>query len=139
MGADTKKIRTQDTLNLINYAYTNFEMIDTLGILNSEFNKNNLQININNSQEKAKLILDKKSNYIYPINKNEKKFSSSIYILENIKAPIKQNSKLGVIKLIFNGITLYEVDILSEEYISEISYFQYLNKVIKNIKFQFSN
>lgn len=114
-------------------------MIDTLEILNSEFNKNNLQININNSQKKAKLILDKKLNYIYPINKNEKKFSSSIYLLENTKAPINSNSKLGVMKLIFNGITLYEVDILSEDYIPEISYFQYLDKVIKNIKYQFSN
>lgn len=112
-------------------------MIDTLQILNSEFNKNNLSLNISNSQKKAKLILDKKANYIYPINKNEKNFSSSIYILENSIAPIESNSKLGIIKLLLNGETLYETNILSSEYIPEVTYCEYLNIIIKKIKQQF--
>lgn len=134
LGADTKKIRTQDTLNLINYAYNNFEMIDTSEILKDEFKKNISEIAINNSQEKAKLILNENPNYVYPIRKNEKNFSSSIYILENPIAPIEKNTKLGVIKLLLNGYTLYEVDILSEEYIPEITYLQYLNIIIEKIK-----
>lgn len=137
LGADTKKIRTQDTLNLINYAYSNFEMVDTSDILNSEFDKKNLQIHINNSQKEAKLVLDKRENYIFPINKTHKNFSSSIYILENTNAPIEKNSKLGIIKLLLNGETLYETDILSSEYIPEVTYFEYFNRIIKEIKTQF--
>ncbi len=130
LGADTKKIRTQDTINLINYAFNNFEMVNTFEILNYNFKKCNSPIKIKNSFEKASIKLDENNNYIYPINKNEKNFSTSIYLLNNAKAPIEKNSKVGIIKLEINGKPLYENDIITEEYIDEISFKEYFYFVI---------
>lgn len=134
LGADTKKNRTQDTINLINYAFNNFQMIDTFNILNTNFKKYNTEIEIINSFHKACLKLENKGNYIYPINKNEKNFSTSIYLLNNSKAPIFPNTKLGIIKLTINGKTLYENNILSASFVDKISFKEYLYYIISSWK-----
>ena len=137
LGADTKKIRTQDSLNLINYIYNNFEMIDTSEFLYSKFNIKNIKIQ--KSFKKASIYIENKKNYVYPISKNTKQFEVKIYFLNNQKAPLEKNSKVGVIKLFVNGNFLYENNILTKNKIEAISYKEYLYYTIKQINNFFTN
>lgn len=134
LGADTKKIRTQDSLNLINYTFKNFKMMDTYDIICSNFKKYNTEISVQNSFKKAKLKLKNKDNYLFPININNKDFSTSVYLLNNITAPLKEDAKIGVLKLELNGKTLCENDILNVEFIDKIKFNEYFWYVIKEIK-----
>lgn len=51
LGADTKKIRTTDSIKLIEYVYKNYKIIDIEKIVNEKFNEwrniNERQINVN--------------------------------------------------------------------------------------------
>ena len=134
LGADTKKIRTQDSLNLINYTFNNFKMMDTYDIINSNFKKINYTVNVQNSFSKAKLKLKTKENYLFPININDKDFSTSVYLLNNLIAPLEKESKIGVLKLELNGKTLCENDILNVEFIDKITFDEYFLYVIKKFK-----
>lgn len=134
LGADTKKIRTQDTLNLINYIFNNFKMMDTYNIICSNFEKFNTEIDVQNSFKKAKLKLKSKENYLFPINIHEKDFSTSVYLLNNITAPLEKDSKIGILKLELNGKTLYENDILNIEFVDKISFNEYFMYIIKKYK-----
>ncbi|MBP3595874.1 MAG: D-alanyl-D-alanine carboxypeptidase [Clostridia bacterium] len=134
LGADTKKIRTQDSLNLINYTFNNFKMMDTYDIINSNFKKINYTVNVQNSFSKAKLKLKTKENYLFPININDKDFSTSVYLLNNLVAPLEKESKIGVLKLELNGKTLCENDILNVEFIDKITFDEYFLYVIKKFK-----
>lgn len=134
LGADTKKIRTQDTLNLINYTFNNFKMMDTYDILSSNFEKFNSEINVQNSFKKAKLKLKSKENYLFPINIHEKDFSTSVYLLNNITAPLEKDSKIGILKLELNGKILYENDILNIEFVDKITFNEYFMYIIKKYK-----
>ncbi len=136
LGADTKKIRTTDTINLINYVYNNFEMLDTSKILKNNFNLNNYSIQ--NGSVPAELYLEAKNNYIYPVLKRENDFQTKIYILNNIKAPIQADTKIGTIKFYANNVFLYENDILVKESVSSTSFTQYLFFIIKKLKNQFN-
>lgn len=134
LGADTKKIRTQDSLNLINYTFKNFKMMDTYDIINSNFKKINYTVNVQNSFSKAKLKLKIKENYLFPININDKNFSTSVYLLNNLVAPLEKESKIGVLKLELNGKTLCENDILNVDFIDKITFDEYFLYVIKKFK-----
>ena len=72
LGADTKKIRTKDSIRLIEYIYSNYEIVDLEKIINEEYNKW-LKLN------KNKFIINKgKKNVL----KNQ--FETYLYVLEQI-------------------------------------------------------
>lgn len=132
LGADTKKIRTTDTINLINYIYNNFETIDTSDYINKKISTSVLDIKNTNSL--PKIYLEKKDNYIYPIEKNNNIFETKIYFLNNLKAPIKANSKIGTIKLYANNTFLYECNILLKENVYSYSCIENFYNLLKKIK-----
>ena len=132
LGANTKKERTQDTLNLINHIYNNYELVDTSKFLHQNFSEYNLKIK--NSLDKAKVAIKEKDNYIYPIPKNDiNNLKCKTFILENQKAPIIPNSKIGTIKVFVNNKILYETDIIIKNEISSLSTGQYFFLIIKSI------
>lgn len=137
LGADTKKIRTTDSVNLINYIYNNFEMCDTSNYLNSNFKSQKLKIK--NSFHKAETYLEEKDNYIYPISKINKEFKLKVYILENQKAPIKSNSKIGILKVFVNDNFLFENNVLIKNDINSISISEYYIYIVKILKDNFVN
>lgn len=135
LGANTKKIRTTDTLNLISYIYNNFEMVDTSDFLETNFKFQLLDIQ--NSFQKAEICLKKEKNYIYPISKKNKKYELKIYILENQKAPLEANSKIGVVKFFANGNFLYENDIITRNFVDKISLKEYILYIFKTLNSMF--
>lgn len=73
LGADTKKDRTKDSIKIIEYAFSNYEMIDIGKKLQNEFDrlvadtKFNIEKGINNN---LKFDLCKNDIGMYPVNKN---------------------------------------------------------------------
>lgn len=76
LGADTKKIRTEDSIDLIEYTYANYEPVDIKDMAAKEFadwqNINEKRININKGvKDYPELMLSNEEYTVYPVNKNE--------------------------------------------------------------------
>lgn len=106
LGADTKKIRTKDSINLIEYTYRNFEQIDLEGIVQEEFSKwrdlNLSKINIKKGIEnKVGVKLGEVKYKKYPVKKENKdkiEVKSNIGDL-NLEALVKKGHILGSIEV----------------------------------------
>lgn len=88
LGADTKEIRGLDTTSIINYVYSNFEMVDTYDTVVAAFEnfKKNQNISVTKSLDTPEISLSNNFTYIYPININDvKNLKTSIYAVSRIK------------------------------------------------------
>lgn len=69
LGADTKSIRTKDSISIINYIYNNYTLVNTKNILDSSFKKYNnyylKNVSIEKSSDIPILKLEEKENYIF--------------------------------------------------------------------------
>lgn len=119
LGADSKKLRTQDSIKLINYAFDNYEDINVNEIIDKSFNewkeqnKNGFIIEkgVSNNIE---IKLDKIQNYFISVRKNQNKNIDISYIVVNkFEAPLKKNSIVGKLILKVEGINKLEVNILN--------------------------
>lgn len=140
LGADTKKIRTEDTQKLINYIYNNYEMIDTYNLVHENFDINNLcnNVQIVKSVDDFKIELEEKDNYIFPINKNDiNKIKTSTYCLSSINAPIKSKTKVGEVRVLVGNKILYTVDLKLSDDIKKKKWKDYMKQFIFDIKSYF--
>ncbi len=137
LGADTKKIRTSDTQKLINYIFNIYKMIDTYEIVNNAFDEKYFSENIKllKAVEKINLKLEKKDTYEYPVNKNDvNKIKTSLYHLSLIEAPIKDDTKIGELRVMVNDKILYSLDIKSSDNIKKKNYKFYMKQLLYDIK-----
>ena len=106
LGADTKKIRTKDSIKLIEYIYSNYELVNIKELIEKEFTKwiniNRNRIEIYKAKNKQIDIELANSNYVlYPIKKGSIK---DIEIkIENIntyfEAPVYKGTNIAVLKV----------------------------------------
>ena len=117
LGADTKKIRTNDSIKLIEYVYRDFELIDVGKIIEEKYNlwkrEEEPQIYINKGEkEKIQTYIEKIPYEKYPILKsNKKNIDCSIESFKFLEAPIYQNTEVGIIKLKVDGKEICNIDI----------------------------
>lgn len=98
LGAETKKDRTKDSIKLIEYTFSNFQMVDLKYMIEDEFDmlaeKSKFDIikGINNN---LKIDLEKNNITYYPVNKNDvKDIKIEIEIKNSLEAPVYTNDKL---------------------------------------------
>lgn len=119
LGADTKKIRTRDSIKLIEYTYENFEPIDISQMINAEYEKwkPTYKININKGiKSEVQTKLGEQKYTMYPIKKKDKQnIKLEVNEINYAEAPLLENSKLGSINVLVNDKVIYTVDILSSE------------------------
>lgn len=136
LGADTKKIRTKDSIKLIEYAYSKYELIDIREIVEESFNNwkqiNNKRIEVYKGQQRnVDLILGKLKYEKYPVLKSEKE---NIYVdissIFKIEAPIEKNTKIGEIKIFLNSTEIMSVDILVDKKIERKTWLNYLRELL---------
>lgn len=137
MGADTKKIRTSDSIKLIEYTYNNYELVNLEEKINETFNR---WCNINRKRiyvykgEKENVNLDIggiKYN-IYPIKKEDiDKIKLDIDFIKYIEAPVLENTKIGEIELYLNITEIQTIDIIVSEEIKRKSVKEYM---LENLK-----
>ena len=142
LGADTKKFRTQDSVKLIEYTYSNYEMVDVENLIKNEFES---WKNINLKRIK---IIKGKSNVInlrlseieikqMAMNKSDiDKIKFETNCMTMIDAPINENTKMGTMQISLNGKIIESVDLLTNEEITKKEWKDYFSELLKIFRVQ---
>lgn len=100
LGADTKKIRTQDSIKLIEYAFKNFQLVDLKDKLNETFNNLDIENHISvikGKVDNVKAELEEIPTLVAIRNTDVANVEISINYTDTITAPVKSNYPLGSI------------------------------------------
>lgn len=117
LGADTKKDRTKDSVNLIEYTFSKYKMYNLEEQIIEEFNK---WKNIN--EKRILIIKGKTSNPKLALGAIEKatipicdddKIEYSINALTEVEAPVEQWNVMGTLTVKLNGEILENIDIVN--------------------------
>lgn len=138
LGADTKKDRTKDSIELIEYAYNNFELVNIKDKIQTEFenwkscnyNNFNIEKGISNNFD---LVYDELPfNYI-PINSHHiNNISIYIYCNNYFQAPVDANSILGYITVSVDNKQIIKLNITNTNSIPQKTYIDFFAELIKN-------
>lgn len=121
LGADTKKIRTTDSVKLIEYTFSNFQNIDIKTKIEEEFNNwnkiNSGRINIKKGIKNViELKLEEYDIKEYPVKNNtEDRIKIQIEANLNLIAPVKENMKIGEIAILYEENIILKIGILTNE------------------------
>ena len=117
LGADTKKDRTKDSVNLIEYTFSKYKMYNLEEQIIEEFNKwKNINekriLIIKGKQSNPKLALGAIEKATIPICDNDK-IEYSINALTEVEAPVEQWNVMGTLTVKLNGEILENIDIVN--------------------------
>lgn len=135
LGADTKRIRTKDSINLINYVFNVYKYINISNLINESFN-NYLKIFYKNiylekTEELPIIKLNDLENYYYPLETNGNlNLSTKIYITNKFSPKISKNSKIGTLYVYNNDNLLCLTDIILENALSQNTVIFYFKKIL---------
>ncbi len=122
LGADTKKIRTTDSIKLIEYAYSNYELVNLEELINKEFEEwkkiNEKRIYIYKGKKDS--ITTKLEDYkykIYPVKKEDiKNITIEIENMQtHFEAPIYKGRKIAKLILNIDNKELMSIGIVTNE------------------------
>lgn len=127
MKEDTKEHRTEDTISLMEYG---FSMYGSQTVINKdEFEETTYISNADNRNVKYYL----KENVNLIVNKNTKNIDYKIdKKLYDLKAPIKKNTKVGVLKISYDNKE-YSYDLIVKEDIKKASFLKTYFNLFKDI------
>lgn len=122
LGADTKKIRTQDSIKLIEYAYKNYKQVDITEIISSKFNEwkkiNENRIIIEKARKSSHLdlVFNNIKQDIIPLKFTDvDNIDIEIYCLYSLKAPVEKGTVIGKMKIKLKDEVIETVDIINKE------------------------
>ena len=140
LGCDTKKDRTLDSTNLINYIFNNFSVVNLKNLI-----KKNFEDWEKNSSTKFKIdkgtssSLNLKLNFeeipyenIAINNSNINNISTPIYTNFEFIAPLNENSIIGKMDIYIDNTLFFSVNILNENKVERKDISYYLNNFTKN-------
>lgn len=137
IGADTTNIRSKDTIKLIQYAYTEFEVVNIKEIVEEKFeawkNINEDRIYVNKgTKNKVKLYLEELQYTKMAVRKEEIDkidiLANTIYYLET---PVKENEIVGNMKILLNNESIEVLNIYVQEEIQRKEIIEYLKEFVK--------
>ncbi len=120
LGADTKKIRTTDSIKLIEYIHKNYKVIDIEKIVNEKFNEwrdiNERRISVNKGVYTNVTMRLKGLEYTKMAVKNTEvdNINVDVNCLYFLEAPVEANKKIGTLKVKIGNETIQTVDIVIE-------------------------
>lgn len=138
LGADTRKIRTQDSTKLIEYTYNNYKLINLEELVQTEYQNwcriNERRINVYKGIKKRPEINKEEGTYkLYPL-KNDDIIEIETEAHLKFEAPLFQNTEVGKL-IIKNGDTVIdEVSIKTTESIEKKNVFVYLVEMMQIFK-----
>lgn len=145
LGADTKKIRTTDSVKLIEYIFANFENIDIKNKIEEEFNNwkniNQGRIDIEKGTKNViNLKLEEYNLEIYPIKYNtEDKIEIQIEADLDLVAPVAKNTKIGEVTIIYNKNRILKIGILTKEEVKKKNIVDYIIEIGKDYCYYLEN
>lgn len=138
LGANTKKQRTTDSINLINYIFKNYKMIDISDIVANDFS--NFQKYFHNNilllktQTTPIIELENTSNFLFPIvSINPVKLKSKIYFTKILTPDTPYNSEIGKFELYNNNELLLSLKILLKNSLTRNSLKYYFYNSFKSL------
>lgn len=138
LGADTKKDRTKDSCQLIEYAFQNYKMVDIKEKITNEFanwkicNSSSFIVEKGVSNNVDVVLEDLPYNFL-PVNCNHiNDISIYIYCNTTFKAPLPANTSIGYITVCVDNKTLLTLNIYNSNYIPSKSCLKFFNTIIKN-------
>lgn len=134
LGADTKKDRTKDSVNLIEYTFSKYKMYNVEEQIIEEFNKwkniNEKRILITKGkQSNPKLALGAIEKAIIPICDDDK-IEYSINALTEVEAPVEQWNVMGTLTVKLNGEILENIDIVNVNEVQKRDWKDYFKIVL---------
>ena len=140
LGCDTKKDRTLDSTNLINYIFNNFSVVNLKNLIEKNFEDWK-----KNSSTKFKIdkgtssSLNLKLNFeeipyenIAINNSNINNISTPIYTDFEFIAPLNENAVIGKMDIYIDNTLFFSVNILNENKVERKDISYYLNNFTKN-------
>ncbi|MBO5475429.1 MAG: D-alanyl-D-alanine carboxypeptidase [Bacilli bacterium] len=129
MGEENNKVRNQDTMELLNYGFSNYKMEtilkkdDVVGSINIEFgSKKKVDLVLKSDCQDLVSILEE-NNYSYEIIKNK------------IKAPVKKGDVVGKINLYSGNTKISEFDLTVKENVRKSNFFElFINNLVNLTK-----
>lgn len=122
LGADTKKIRTEDSIKLIEYTYKNYKQVNIVPIINEKFNEwkkmniNRISIEKMSSSSNLELDLGDIQNKIIPIKTTEiDNIDIEVYCLLSLEAPIEKGMVIGNLKIKLKDEVIETINITVHE------------------------
>lgn len=140
LGADTKKFRTKDSINLIEYTFKNYEPFNIQNFIDEQFeiwkkdNLNNFSI-IKGKNNNINIKLEPLKNPIVPIKKdNINNLTYTVACKKILNAPLNQDEPIGSIDLYCNNTIISSSKILLNSNINKKNIFDYFINFYKDIK-----
>ena len=138
LGADTKKDRTKDSVNLIEYTYSKYKMYNIEEKIIEEFNKwkniNEKRILITKGkQSNPKLALGAIEKAIIPICDDDK-IEYSINALTEVEAPVEQWNVMGTLTVKLNGEILESIEIVNVNEVQKRDWKDYFKIVVNRFE-----
>jgi len=138
LGADTKKFRTQDSIKLIEYAFSNFEMVDINSIIEKRFSEwqsessDRFYINKGTSND-VETYIETIPYSKYPINKlNVEDIRIQINSTYSFEAPLLGNTIIGTLNCFVCDVNILDLNIYSSKPILKKNTFFYFGDFFKN-------
>lgn len=139
LGADTKKIRTTDSIKIIEYVYANYKNVDIQEAVRKEF-ENWYQINQKRiiikqgKQEYLKFQMQDLENSKISMKKNQtvEDLRIEIITLNQVEAPVEKNKKIGYVKVKLEDQILRDIDLTVQESVGIKEYKDYLKQILLN-------
>ena len=125
LGADTKKIRTQDSIKLIEYAYKNYQVVDIGKNIQEQFEKwkqlNEKRIYINKGKTEYLHLELEKVQYEKMAIKNTQTDNITLEFncIYSLEAPISKGEVIGNVKIKIKEIVIATLEIKNRETIEK--------------------
>lgn len=140
LGADTKKIRTKDSISLIEYTYSNYELVDLEKVVQQKFdiwrtiNENSIYVYKGKKNKLTTKIEDYKYK-IYPVKKDKvKDIKVEIENMQmNFEAPVIKNKKIGDLVISISEEEIMRIDILTNNNVQRKGIREYFLESLENI------
>lgn len=138
LGADTKKDRTKDSVNLIEYTFSKYKMYNLEEQIIKEFNKwKNINekriLIIKGKTSNPKLALGAIEKATIPICDNDK-IEYSINALTEVEAPVEQWNVMGTLTVKINGEILENIDIVNVNEVQKRDWKDYFKIVLNRFE-----
>ena len=138
LGADTKKDRTKDSTNLIEYTFSKYKMYNLEEQIIKEFNKwKNINekriLIIKGKTSNPKLALGAIEKTTIPICDNDK-IEYSINALTEVEAPVEQWNVMGTLTVKLNGEILENIDIVNVNEVQKRDWKDYFKIVLNRFE-----
>lgn len=137
LGADSKKLRTLDSTNLINYVFDNFNYVDISLSIDEAFLSYLDYFKSNCILEKTSTLpvlkLNPIDNYSFPFSKSDSlKLNTKIYTLNSFSPSISPNSIVGKLYVYNDKTLLCSLDIILENSLLKNDWKYYFKEILKN-------